>query len=343
MESAGDTRNRRRLVRLEDVAEHAGVDVSTVSRALKPDSDRPVRAETRERVLRIAEELGYRPNAIARGLKLETTSTLGLLLPTLRNPVLADLIHGAFRRAWEHDRVLLVAEDESASAGTPYERLVRSGRIDGLLIASTRIGLREHRAFVEDGLPCVFVNRRSPGSNRNVSMADEEAGRMAARHLLELGHSAIGHLAGPEDLDTARRRTGGFAEVLEAAGVVPATVGAEFAVAGGAEAARRLFGEAPERPTAVFVSNVQQAVGAVAAIRSLGLRIPADVAVVSCDDDPLLEYLEVPVSGIRMPLVELGAAAVDALLEQIGGATPSDVVIDDLPKLIVRASSAPPV
>jgi DNA-binding LacI/PurR family transcriptional regulator len=333
---------RRRTVRLEDVAYRAGVDVSTVSRALQPNSDRPVRAETRERVLRIAEELGYRPNAIARSLKLETTGTLGLLVPTLRNPVLADLIHGAFREAWQHERVLLVAEDNEGEAGDAYERLARSGRIDGLLIASTRIGRSDHAAFLEDGLPCVFVNRRRPGSGRNVSMGDDEAGRIAARHLLESGHSQIGHLAGPADLDTARRRTEGFVEVLAEAGVEATQVGADFAVAGGALGAKELLEIARPRPTAVFVSNVQQAVGAVSALRSLGLRIPEDVALVTCDDDPLLEYLEVPVTSIRMPLAELGAAAVGSLLEQIDGGAPQDVLIAAPPRLIVRASSGAP-
>jgi LacI family transcriptional regulator len=333
---------RRRTVRLEDVADRAGVDVSTVSRALKPNSDRPVRAETRERVLRIAEELGYRPNAIARSLKLETTGTLGLLVPTLRNPVLADLIHGAFREAWEHDRVLLVAEDTQEEAGDPYERLVRSGRIDGLLIASTRIGRSDHGAFIEDGLPCVFVNRRRPGSDRNVSMGDDEAGRIAARHLLESGHTEIGHVAGPADLDTARRRTAGFIEVLADAGIEPTRVDADFAVAAGAEGAGELLEATRPRPTALFVSNVQQAIGAVSAIRSLGLRIPEEVALVTCDDDPLLEYLEVPVTSIRMPLAELGAAAVGSLLEQIDGRPPRDVLIEVPPRLIVRASSGVP-
>jgi DNA-binding LacI/PurR family transcriptional regulator len=343
VESTGPASNhRRRTVRLEDVADRAGVDVSTVSRALKPNSDRPVRAETRERVLQIAEELGYRPNAIARSLKLETTGTLGLLVPTLRNPVLADLIHGAFREAWEHDRVLLVAEDSQAEAGDAYERLVRSGRIDGLLIASTRVGHSEHAAFLDDGLPCVFVNRRRPGSDRNVSMGDDEAGRIAARHLLESGHTEIGHVAGPADLDTARRRTEGFIEVLAEAGIEPARVGGDFAVAGGALGAGELLKDFRPRPTAIFVSNVQQAIGAVSAIRSLGLRIPEDVALVTCDDDPLLEYLEVPVTSIRMPLAELGAAAVGSLLEQIDGRPPRDVVIEVPPRLVVRASSGAP-
>lgn len=340
VDSASRNPNRiRRPVRLEDVAEHAGVDVSTVSRALNPDSDRPVRAQTRARVLEIAEELGYRPNAIAQGLKLETTSTLGLLLPTLRNPVLADLIHGAFSRAWEHGRVLLVAEDVPAAAGNVYERLVKSGRIDGLLIASTRIGLRDHSAFLEDGLPCVFVNRRRPGSQRNVSMADDEAGRIAARHLLELGHTAVGHVAGPADLDTAQRRTGGFMEVMDAAGVEPTMVSAEFEEASADSAVRRLIIQGTPRPTALFVSNVQQAVASVSAIRSLGFMIPDEVAVVACDDDPLLEYLEVPVTAIRMPLAELGGAAVDAVLAQIDGNPLGDVVVEQVPTLVVRASS----
>ncbi len=338
----GVTESRSRPARLEDVARESGVHVSTVSRVLNGSHSLTVRPETRERIQESARRLRYRPNAIARGLKTSSTGALGLLMPSLRNPVYAEIIRGAFDRAWSQGLVVVLAEDMGgSSAQQAYESLVGEGRIDGLLIASARPGNPILERFAENLVPCVFVNRRHLGSGCNVSMREEEAGRLAAQHLIDLGHRRLGHLAGPQKLDTALRRMQGFIDTALAAGAEVQVEEAAFEERGGAQAMTTLLaGRRP--PTGVFVSNVNQAVGALAAARQSGLVVPRDVSVISYDDDPLTEYLEVPLSAIRMPMWEMGATAVDALIAQLHGGEPRDIEIATAPVLVARESTAPP-
>jgi DNA-binding LacI/PurR family transcriptional regulator len=223
-----------------------------------------------------------------------------------------------------------------------WEHLVDGGRIDGILVASAVPGGPILQLVEESSVPYVFVNRRKPGSGRNVFMREEDAGRLAAEHLLGLGHVRLSHIAGPLALDTARRRADGFVEAVVAAGLEqPIVIESAFDEAGAHDAMQRLMGLTPP-PTGVFSSNLNQAIGALAGARRMGLRVPSDVSLVSYDDDPLADFLEVPLTTIRMPLVELGGAAVGALVEQVEGGAPTDLEVDTAPALVVRASTDAP-
>lgn len=328
-----------RPARLSDVAREAGVHVSTASRILNGTGELTVRPETRQRILDTAERLRYRPNAIARSLKSSSAGAIGLLIPSLRNPVLSEITRGAFDRAWERGYVVVLAEDgENGQALSAYERLVGEGRIDGLLVGSARPGSPLLEAFADNHVPCVFVNRRLPGSHRNVSMREEEAGSIAAEHLIALGHRHLAHLAGPLGLDTAARRRDGFVAAAVAAGLDVIVEEAPFEERGGFDAAQRLLSRDP-RPTGMFVSNINQAVGAIAGARRLGLRLPGEVSIVGYDDDPVGEFLEPPLTAIAMPLHRLGSTAVDALIDQIEGTPPKDVVLRAPPRLVLRGST----
>jgi DNA-binding LacI/PurR family transcriptional regulator len=333
---------RTRPARLDDVARAAGVHVSTVSRVINGRSDMSVRPETRQRILAAARDLQYRPNAIARGLRLATTGTLGLLVPSLRNPVNSPIVRGAFDRAWERSFVLVLAEDsdESEAAEEAYGRLVDEGRIDGLLIQSARLGNPHLDDFSDGPVPCVFMDRAHPGSGRNVTMRDADAGRTAAEHLLELGHRSVAHLAGPAELDTVARRRIGFVERVQAAGSAPAVVSAPLSEGGGYSAMQELLAPA-SAPTAVYVANVNQALGAVAAVRAAGVRVPEELSLLCHDDDPVCEYLDPPLTAIRMPLHQLGSTAVDVLLEQVDGGAARDVEVRTAPELVRRRSTGP--
>jgi DNA-binding LacI/PurR family transcriptional regulator len=333
---------RTRPARLNDVARAAGVHSSTVSRVINRGGEVSVRPETRQRILDAAASLQYRPNAIARGLKLASTGTLGLLVPSLRNPVNSPIIRGAFDRAWERNFVLVLAEDngESAVAEDAYERLVEEGRIDGLLIQSARLGNPQLDDFAAGLVPCVFMDRAHPRSGRNVVMRDGDAGRIVAEHLAGLGHRSLGHLAGPVELDTVARRRDGFVAAAEAAGLEPLVLTAALSERGGYMAMRALL-ECPGAPTGVFIASLGQALGALAAVRDLGLRVPGELSIVCHDDDPVCEFLDPPLSAISMPLHELGASAVDMLIEQIEGGPPRDLVVATAPELLARASTGP--
>jgi LacI family transcriptional regulator len=333
---------RSRPARLHDVARAAGVHVSTVSRVINNRGDVAVRPETRERILAAARELQYRPNANARGLKLAATGALGLLVPSLRNPVNSPIIRGAFDRAWERNFVLLLAEDtgETEVAAAAYARLVEERRIDGVLIQSARLDNLHLESFASGLVPCVFMDRCRPGSKRNVAMRDADAGRMVAEHFVELGHRVLGHLAGPRDLDTVVRRGAGFVGRGGQAGRGPVVVEAELSEEAGHRAMVALLAHDPS-PTAVYIANINQAVGALAAVRESGRAVSADLSLVCHDDDPVCAYFDIPLTAVKMPLHELGSMSVDVLIEQIEGASPQDVVIETPPELVLRGSTGP--
>ncbi len=332
----------RNSIRLVDVARVAGVHPSTVSRVLH-DSDRAaVRPETRERILTAAADLRYRPNALARGLKTAATATFGMLVPSLRNPVYAEIVRGAVAESSRRGYVIVLTEDDSTVTEQTWDRLVEEGRIDGIVVASAAPGNPILQLVAGSRVPYVFVNRRVPGSGRNVYMREEDAGRLAAEHLIGLGHVALGQIAGPLGLDTASRRAAGFADAVVSAGLqLPALVEAPFEERGAFEATSRLL-RSRARPTGVYVSNLNQAIGALSCVRRTGLRVPRDVSLVTYDDDPLTEFLEVPLTAIRMPLRELGGAAIDELARQIDGEPPRDHEVTTSPELVVRASSGEP-
>jgi DNA-binding LacI/PurR family transcriptional regulator len=330
---------RKRLV---DVALSAGVSKSIASRVLNGDPGLLVRPETRERVLRAARELGYRPHAAARGLKRAETGALGLLVPPLTNPVYVRIIRGAFERALERDFVVLLVEDvDPHQADRTAGRLVQAGRIDGLMIASAQPGHPLLRSVRRHGVPHVFVNRGVARSGRNVVIDEARASAAALGHLLKLGHRRIGHVAGPSSLDTARRRTSGFVDAAAVHGIEVKVAEADFGESGGAAAARELLGRRSDL-TALYTSTLSQAVGVYHAAWQLGLDVPEELSLVGYDDMPLAEYLRPPLTTVRTPLAELGAAAVDALVDQLLGGEPRDVVVGAEPEVVVRASTGAP-
>ncbi|MDQ3866606.1 MAG: LacI family transcriptional regulator [Actinomycetota bacterium] len=337
-----ETRLHSRRNRLEDVARSAGVSKSIASRVLNDDLDLLVRPETRQRVVDAARQLNYRPHAAARGLKRAETGALGLLVPPLANPVYLRIIRGAFRRALERDFVVLLVEDiDPAQTAETASRLVQAGRIDGLMVASAQPGHPLIELLRERGIPHVFVNRGVPRSRRNVVVDEDGASAAALDHLVQLGHRRIGHVAGPQELDTARRRTAGFVKAASARSVLVEVVEGDFGEVGGADGGRRLLERAPEL-TALYTSTLSQAVGVYHAAWQRGLDVPRRVSVVGYDDMPLADYLRPPLTTVRTPLAELGAAGVDALIEQLLGGEPRNVVIAAAAQVVVRASTAAP-
>jgi LacI family transcriptional regulator len=207
-----------------------------------------------------------------------------------------------------------------------------------VLIQSARLGSAHLEAFASGLVPCIFMDRRDPESGRNVFMRDEEAGRMVAAHFLELGHRSLAHLGGPVDLDTVLRRCDGFVARAREAGVDPLVLPAGLSEEEGHRAMLALLAHEPA-PTAVYIANINQALGAVAAVRKSGLSVPAQLSLVCHDDDPVCDFLDAPLSAVRMPLQELGSSAVDALIDQIGGAPGRDIVVETPPELVLRLST----
>jgi LacI family transcriptional regulator len=334
---------RRVRARLADVADAAGTSKPIASRVLNADPTLSVSDALRERVLRAARELGYRPHAAARGLRRAETGGLGMLVPPLVNPVYVQLVRGAFRRAAERGFTVLLAEDfEQQEAGELFARLVLEGRIDGLLVGSLRPEHPLLGLLAERPVPHVFVNRALPGSGRNVVMDDERSVRLALEHLAGLGHRRVVHIAGPPGLEPIDRRTAAFREHATPLGLELAeVVSSDLFEAGGTSGASEAVARWPEA-TALFTTTVSQGIGALHALWELGLRVPHDVSLVAHADMPLAEYLVPPLTAVQMPLAELGAAGVDALVEQIQTGRTRDLVVDARPSLAIRHSTAPP-
>jgi LacI family transcriptional regulator len=334
-----DEQVRRKAARLRDVAEAAGVDTSIASRILSGDGALTVRPETRRRVLEAASQLAYRPNTAARALKTRKTMAIGMIVPELTNVAYATIALGADERASRAGYALLVA------TGSVRDRLdAIDGRMDGLLVG---IATSETVRMGDLGgpLPTVLVNRHELLGLPSVTVDDEAGSALATQHLLSLGHKEIAHVAGPQNSDTGRRRQAGYVRAMRAAGIDPRPdrmLEASYDEAGGELAASRLLAS-KRRPTALFVANVRAAIGALVAARRLGLSVPHDVSLVGFHDAPVAMYLDPELTTVRMPLREMGSAAVESLLALLDGRPVEDVRVATPPELVVRGSTAPPV
>jgi len=328
-------------VTMADVAREAGVSVMTVSRVMNNKDQ--VRPATCQRVLDVVERLGYRPSGIARGLATQRTGTLGLVVLDVANPFFADVARGAEERAYaEGYNVFLCNTDEDPQREMAVLGSLEEKRVDGLVLCSSRLGESELRAALVRYPAVVLVNRRLGGDGAGAVLVDDEAGaRMATRHLLQAGHRAVGFLAGPRTSYSGRERAKGYRTALSDAGLSFNPVWmchCSPVVEGGHEAARQLLIAHPEL-TALFCYNDLVAVGALQACAELGRRVPDDVAVVGFDDILLAALVTPPLTTCRVPRYELGAQAMQLLLDRIDGGLDKCEEVVLRPELIVRASA----
>jgi LacI family transcriptional regulator len=341
-EAAGsDPGGPRRVSRLVDIAEAVGVHVSTVSRVLNGDPAQSIRPEIYERILSTAQQQGYRPNALARALKRRRTGAFAFVVPLLRNPIWARLQRGALQRARERGYVVMIMEEPTEDPKPPgdYYYLVEESRADGLLLA-TSLRVPEHSGGV-NGPPHVYVNRRGPDRGHDVIMDEPGAIRMFLDYAGGLGHRSFALLDGPPEVDTVYRRVGAARRACAARGFSLAVRHAAPTEDGGWDATTRMLRRGP-RPTVCGVGSLNQLFGAMAALREAGVEVPGEMSLVSFDDDECLGYLEVPVTSVIMPLSQLGAAAVDALIARIEGAPAGNVMVREPMSLQRRGSVAPP-
>lgn len=328
-------------VTMVDVAKAAGVSVMTVSRVIngKPD----VSVATRQRVLEIAERLGYRPNRIARGLATKHTGTLGLVVPDVANPFFAEVARGVEHVAYAGGyNVFLCNTDEDPAREMAVLRSLEEKRVDGLVLCSSRLEDKELRAALVHHSAAVLVNRRLEGDNMSAVLVDDEMGGwMATQHLLQAGHRAIGFLAGPLASRSGQQRHKGYRAALAAAGVRydPHRVRhCSPTVEGGLHIARELL-TAQLKLTALFCYNDLVAVGALQACAELGLHVPDDVAVVGFDDIFLAALVTPPLTTCHVARFDLGSQAMRLLLDRIQGRSKEYQEITLQPRLVVRASA----
>jgi LacI family transcriptional regulator len=213
--------------------------------------------------------------------------------------------------------------------------------VDGLLVASGRVDDEVLRSLATEERPLVIVNRRVPGVEGFVVVDDEAAARLATRHLLELGHIRLGHVAGPAGIDNTLRRSAGFLAEAAASGAATRVIHGEgWDPESGYRAAHRLLEE--WSPSAVLATNIVVAAGVVGAAQERGLAVPRDLSVIGLHDFTVAPFLRPALTTVVLPLEELGRVAMGVLLDRLAGAPPREVLVDGGPRLLVRGSTARP-
>ena len=332
---------------IRDVARLAEVHPGTVSRALNLQTRALVNQETAQRVLRAADELGYRVNPIARGLKTNRSFTVGVLIPDLTNPLFPPIVRGIEDRLEQAGYTsLIVNTDNDPDRERAQIGAMRARQVDGLIAATARLDAEPLADAAAAGIPIVLVNRSfEDGALPAVTVDDRHGIELAVEHVAQLGHTRIGHVAGPQNVSTGHRRQLGFLAAMQARrlDVAPEHISYAdlFAELDGRRACAAILAAMP-RVTAIVAANDRLAMGCYDALVAEGLTCPGDVSVVGFNDMPFVDRLRPPLTTVRVPQREIGTAAADLLLAALTKepAAPREVLLE--PALVVRASTGPP-
>jgi LacI family transcriptional regulator len=317
---------------MQDIAKAAGVSRTAVSFVLNNTPDSNIPATTRQRILQIAHELNYTPNAIALNLARGKAMTIGLIVRQTAaqmsiDPFIDQLMFGITRVIEAHGYHLLIhAVDPSASGSQTYVELVRTRKVDALLITSPMANDPEIKMLRDEGTPIVVNGAPKLIDVPSVDVNNIEGAYTAVMHLLELGHRRIGHISNaPFTYTSSIDRLQGYRQALDEMDVAfdEALVHeGGFTHDSGAAPMRALL-DLPAPPTAVFIGSDMVALGAIGAIHARGLRIPEDISIVGFDDLMFAQYLQPPLTTIHLSAYDLGWHGAEMLLTMLGGETPS--------------------
>lgn len=330
------------MTSMRDVAAEASVSIGTVSRVINGSPN--VAPELEERVQKAIDALQYRPNAVARSLRKRRSRTLGLVIPDITNPYFAELAGSIESAALAAGyRLILGNSMDSAETEKTHISALLDHQVDGLILAPA---VATKAVSVNGTLPLVLVDRSLDGTAADLVTSDNrEGGRLAAQHLVALGHRRIAVISGPTHLTVAEQRMAGFLEGLGTADIsVPEDliVRGDFDFDSGERSLSQLRSVASDI-TAILASSDQQAIGALRACMDAGLAVPADVSIVGFDDIPLARLVNPRLTTVTQSVAGLGARAVELVLRR-GEATTArrrrQVVLPV--SLTVRESTAPP-
>ncbi len=328
----------------KDVAEHAEVSVATVSYVLN-NGPRPVSAATRAKVEKIIAQLGYYPNETARSLRLQQSSTIGIIIPNITNPVFAEIAYALEGVCTQEDFLVLLCNSERQHEREEhFVKMLRAKQVDGVVI----IPHCEPMALIEPlrqaRIPVVVLEHDLPGIHC-IAIDDLRGGQIATQHLIDLGHRRIGLIRRQPNSALSTQRLLGYQQTLAAAGLPldpQLVIECAAGQAAGAQAMQQLLALA-RPPTAVFTHNDVLAMGALHAIHQAGLSIPKDISLVGYDDIASAAYFSPPLTTVRSPKAEMGALAGRTLLQLVQQKSDLPAQTVTLPvELMIRASTAPP-
>ncbi len=307
------------MTTISEVAQKAGVSITTVSHVI--NKTRFVSEETRERVEMAIEEMGYRPNALARSLRSGESYTIGLILPDSANPFFAEVGRSIEIAAFEAGYSVILSNTENdVDKECIYIDVLIKKQIDGMIFVGTGEDIDAYKGLLDLNIPVVAMDRDYPNLKMDVVISDNlQGGELATQHLIALGHRRIGCIAGPSKVNLSAQRVTGYIQSLKQAGLAVdrnLIVSGDFHPGSGQAAAKKLLA-LPDPPTAIFACNDLMAIGVLRAGMELGRRIPQDLAVVGYDDIELASYTTPPLTTIQQPKKEMGITAFNYLLSRI--------------------------
>ncbi len=332
-------------ITMKDVAERAGVSPTTVSFIMNEKTEIAIPDETRQRVMEAVRELGYVRNAAGRRLASGKSHTLGFVLPSAEHirvdATIPQFLYSLNEVCHQHNFNLLVHAVENPSRPDAYVDLVTANEIDGLFIVNPREDDRQIDTLLDSGFPIIADPGRKHPRACGVGWDNFGAARTAVRHLIGLGHRRIGCINyGQASFLSVTARCNGYRSALEEAGIEyddSLVCWANFSHESGYASAAELL-ERTEAPTAIFAGNDTVAIGAVAALRERGLRIPEDVALASIDDIPSARFMSPALTTVRVPARDFGRVAGEMLIKLVCGEHPDPARVYLPTELIVRES-----
>jgi LacI family transcriptional regulator len=330
------------FLNIKEVANRAGVSVATISRVLNhPESVAPA---TRKRIEAVMESLDYTPNWFARGLKLNRTGTIALMVPEILDQGYMEIAKGVEDVARQKDQNIILAtteEDRNRELKTIESFIER--KIDGLIIVSSVLTKKDLAQFRNQKMPVVFIGKNPELTGVNGVLTNySEAAAEAVNHLIEIGHRRIAMIQGSRPFNENREKSEGYHQAMEKAGLDHSedwVVEEENTIEGGFLAMSKLFSEG-RKPEAVFVTSDYMAIGAMDKIKQMGMRVPEDIAIIGFDNLRISGYVEPKLTTVAKPMYRMGLVAARLLMDTIEedrpDAEPQEILIQS--KLKIRKS-----
>jgi DNA-binding LacI/PurR family transcriptional regulator len=338
----------RRRITSYDVAEAAGVSQTTVSFVLNEVPGAGISDETRQRVLAVAEELGYVPDAAAQALGRGRTYIIGVVVTTLADPFIGTIVQIIEFAARERGyTVILASSNDIIEREIEAVRMLQSRRVDGVIVTSSRVGALYQERLEQLSVPVVLINSLVQHNGLytfSIGVDNRHGGWLAAGHLIQRGHRRIAYVASPADRGDNMERMAGYRDALRESGIEfdPSLVVQGTGCTGGGQQALHALLSLNNPPSAAFCYNDMTAIGLMDAARGAGLSLPQDLAIVGFDDIAFARLTYPPLTTIAQPMAELGNGAVEMVLQLLTDDVEAETPVTNVTmqgRLVVRASS----
>lgn len=328
-------------ITIKDIAQEAGVSVTTVSRVLNDKPD--VSTTTKKKIKKVIDKLGYNPNGIARGLVLKKTNTIGLIIPDISNPYFPEVARGIEDNAKKEGySVIFCNTDNNKQAEIEAIELLKSKRVDGIILSLSISNKSQLEKLENDKIPVVQIDRNIPGSKiSSVLINNFLSAYKATMYLIKLGHTKIAHITGEMETNTARERLFGYKKALQEAEIeyrVEWVLQGDYSKESGFQQTNELL-LMKEKPTAIFAANDLMALGAYEASFHYRLNIPDDISIIGHDNIDMAELIRPGLTTIAQPKYKLGELATQILIDEIEGRSNERQEIILNPELIIRKST----